>query len=98
MISYISIEGNPENGFVRCELELIPAIESKVEDFETKPCSYVDLPVSLFEDFFEHIGHDMGISPGNIFVVEHDNGDVYRVIYKDNAEAALRFDFYDSII
>ena len=98
MISYITICDNPENGFVRCEVELIPAIESKVEDWETKEYVMKHLSMSLFQAFFDLIGYEKPISKGDIFVVEHEDGEVFRIIFKDDEEALKRWDFFDDLI
>ena len=61
-------------------------------------CSLFFLSMSLFQAFFDLIGYEKPINKGDIFVVEHEDGEVFRIIFKDDDEALKRWDFFDDLI
>ena len=68
MYSFVSICGSPENGQIRCELELVPATESEYIEPEDKDTTMLDLSERLFTDYFDAIGREPSIEEGDIFV------------------------------
>ena len=98
MYSFVSICGSPENGQIRCELELVSAMESENIKPEDKETTMLDLSERLFTDYFDAIGKDLDIEEGDIFVAEHEDGEVFRIIFKDDDEALKRWDFFDDLI
>ena len=98
MICYISICGQPENGFISSELELCPALESSKLEFGEKQTTMTDIPEELFEEFFEAKGISKEILEGDIFVVEQEDGRVSRIIFKDHFEKARRIKILEDLI
>lgn len=98
MICYISICGQPENGFISSELELCSALESSQIDFSDKKTVMILISEELFNEYFYLKGEDGNISEGDIFVVEQENETVYRIIFKDDFEKARRIKILDELI
>lgn len=98
MYSFVSICGSPENGHIRCELELVSAMESEHIEPEDKETAMLNLSERLFTDYFDALGKDLGIEEGDIFVAEHDGEYIIRIIYKDNFEKARRIQLLEELL
>lgn len=98
MYSFVSICGSPENGQIRCELELVSAMESENIKPEDKETTMLDLSKRLFTDYFDALGKDLDIEEGDIFVAEHEGEYIIRIIYKDNFEKARRIKLLEELL
>lgn len=85
MISYLVIDRIEEKIAV-CEVELIEIDESKEISFLDKETVMSDIPVELFED----CGNNLCES--DVYVVEHENGNVRNVLFKDDTKKQSRID------
>lgn len=84
MTSYASID-RIEGKRVICEVELVPFEESKPEDFITKACEMLDVPL-------QEIPEDIGeVKEGDILLVKHDGKKIITIYYKDEEEKERRF-------
>lgn len=83
MLSYLSV-GSVSTNYIRAEVELIDFIDSKPEDFATKPCEMVDVRRELFEE--------AGYFPqeGEIYICEQENGEVKGIVWEDPEERERR--------
>ena len=79
----------PVGGFVECELEMVPVEESKVEEFASKPTEIVSISTNFFKEAF---------SEGDIFVVNHIDGVVVAVCYKDDEEKQRRIELNEKML
>lgn len=88
MTSYASID-RIEGKWAICEVELLPFVESKTEDFAIKDTAMIDVLLNKFSD---------GAEEGDIFVVEHDGENVTLICYKDEKEKFRRLELLKKII
>lgn len=88
MTSYASID-RIEGKWAICEVELLPFVESKPEDFAIKDTAIMDVLLNQFSDDVEE---------GDIFVVEHDGENITLICNKDEKEKFRRLELLKNIM
>ena len=83
MLSYMSID-RVEGDFIVCEVENIPTIEAKVDEFWSKPCFMTDVPKAMFSN------KGLPIQQGQIYKVIHNGETVDEICAVDENERRRR--------
>ena len=91
MKSFASID-RIEGKYAVCEVELLSVEESRPEDFATKECVMMDIPL---EKIPFYIGN---VKEGDVLVVKHDGKNVTWVYKKDEQEKARRLEILKQIM
>lgn len=91
MKSFAAIE-EINNKFVVCELELLAIEESKASDFSSKETCMAHIPIIMMAKIISQL------LEGDIIVVEHENGEVSAVYYKDDLEKQRRIAIIKQIL
>ena len=88
-ISYASLE-RVEGDYAVCEVEQLSIFYSKVGNFD-KECFMANIPLEKFID------SGVSILVGNVYSVEHDGKQVFRVVRLEKEETKRRQEWLKSL-
>lgn len=83
MLSYLTID-RVEGDFAVCEVEQIPCIDARVDDFICISCFMADVPKAMFTS------KGLQIKEGNVYTALHNGETVDEVCTIDDAEKKRR--------
>ena len=90
MLSYATID-RIEGDYVVCEVELVPCIDARVDDFVCISCVMSDVPKAMF------IYKGLPIKEGNVYTVHHNGETIDEVTGIDEAEKNRRLKCLNSL-